>query len=321
MPIKISAKKPTRVKDRFRKGLNKNKAATPKPKTDRQLMAGMKKGGSMKKKGYAMGGAMKKKGMKKGGKLKMVTNDQGQKVPFFAADGKGKMAKGGMMKKKGYAMGGAMKKKGMKKGGMMKKKGYAKGGSVKVKSGDTLSQIAKSKGLTLKALLDANPGIKNANMIRVGQSIKIPNTMKPGGSGAVSKNPYAGLSKTQMNMLRAKDKGTQKAATSGMRAQTRTTASPTKTAKVKASKDGTATAMAKARARRAAAKKKPVMMPTPKPAKPKVSRRTGRKAMGGMMKKKGMSKGGMMKKKGMSKGGVARGTGAATRGKRFGRAG
>ena len=25
-----------------------------------------------------------------GGKLKMVTNDQGQKVPFFAADGKGK---------------------------------------------------------------------------------------------------------------------------------------------------------------------------------------------------------------------------------------
>ena len=213
-----------------------------------------------------------------------------------------------------------MKKKGMKKGGMMKK-GYAKGGSVKVKSGDTLSQIAKSKGLTLKALLDANPGIKNANMIRVGQSIKIPNTMKPGGSGAVSKNPYAGLSKTQMNMLRAKDKGTQKAATSGMRAQTRTTASPTKTAKVKASKDSTATAMAKARARRGAAKKKPVMMPTPKPAKPKVSRRTGRKAMGGMMKKKGMSKGGMMKKKGMSKGGVARGTGAATRGKRFGRAG
>ena len=370
MPIKISAKKPTR-KDRMRKGLNKNKAATPKPKTDRQLMAGMKKGGSMKKKGYAMGGAMKKKGMKKGGKLKMVEKD-GKKVPFFAADGKGKMAKGGMMKKKGYAKGGitksgrmtfdpkvmkkermekmvkdlqpstksirsalkkkasggAMKKKGMKKGGMMKK-GYAKGGSVKVKSGDTLSQIAKSKGLTLKSLLDANPGIKNANMIRVGQKISIPKTVKPGGSGAVSKNPYAGLSKTQMNMMRSKDKGTQRAATSGMRAQTRTTASPTKAAKVKASKDGTATAMAKARARRAAAKKRglgtpqklPMMTPTPKPAKPKVGRRTGRKAMGGMMKKKGMSKGGMMKKKGMSKGGVARGTGAATRGKRFGRAG
>ena len=50
---------------------------------------------------------------------------KGKKVPFFAADGKGKMKGGGMMKKKGYAMGGSMKKKGMKKGGMMKK-GYAK---------------------------------------------------------------------------------------------------------------------------------------------------------------------------------------------------
>ena len=286
---------------------------------------------AMKKKGYRQGGAMKKKGMAKGGKLKMVTNDKGQKVPFFAADGKGKMAKGGMMKKKGYAMGGAMKKKGMKKGGMMKK-GYAKGGSVKVKSGDTLSQIAKSKGLTLKALLDANPSIKNANMIRVGQSIKIPNTAKPGGSGAVSKNPYAGLSKTQMNMLRSKDKGTQKAATRGMRAQTRTTASPTKAAKVKASKDGSKAAMEKARRSRAAKKapakkamatpkKKPNMiqrlMSAVKPNRPGSAKMAG----GGMMKKKGMKKGGVMKKKGMSKGGTVRGAGAATRGKRFGRAG
>ena len=83
----------------------------------------------MKKKGYAKGGAMKKKGMAAGGKLKMVEKD-GKKVPFFAADGKGKMRGGGMMKKKGYAMGGAMKKKGMAKGGAMKKKGYKKGGKV-----------------------------------------------------------------------------------------------------------------------------------------------------------------------------------------------
>ena len=323
----------------------KKKAGGPMKKKGYAMAKGGKVG--MKKKGYAKGGAvgMKKKGMAKGGKVQKMAGGGMMKKKGYA---KGGITKSGrmtfdpkVMKKermekmikdlqpstksirsalKKKASGGAMKKKGMKKGGMMKK-GYAKGGSVKVKSGDTLSQIAKSKGLTLKALLDANPGIKNANMIRVGQSIKIPYTMKPGGSGAVSKNPYAGLSKTQMNMLRAKDKGTQKAATSGMRAQTRTTASSTKAAKVKASKDGTATAMAKARARRGAAKKKPVMMPTSKPAKPKVSRRTGRKAAGGMMKKKGMSKGGMMKKKGMSKGGVARGTGAATRGKRFGRAG
>ena len=67
----------------------------------------------MKKKGYAKGG-MKKKGYAKGG-LKMVKNKEGKMVPFYAADGKGKMNKGGMMKK-GYAKGG------------MKKKSYARGG-------------------------------------------------------------------------------------------------------------------------------------------------------------------------------------------------
>lgn len=291
---------------------------------------GYRKGGAMKKKGYAMGGAMKKKGMAAGGKLKMVEKD-GKKVPFFAADGKGKMKGGGMMKKKG-----------MKKGGMMKK-GYAKGGSVKVKSGDTLSQIAKSRGMTLKSLLAANPGIKNANMIRVGQSIKIPGAAA--GKGAKSGNPYAGMSKTQMNMMNVKnkDRGKQRAATSGMKAQVTMGGSPTtpnkkKAAEVMASKDGSKAALEKARALRDAAKKAPatkpkrsrpgitakkvkpgitarkttsVTPPVSKPSKPaKVSRRTGRKAGGGMMMKKGMSKGG-----------VARGTGAATRGKRFGRAG
>ena len=64
----------------------------------------------MKKKGYAMGGAnMKKKGYAKGG-LKMVKGKDGKMVPFYAADGKGKMNKGGMSKKKkkGYSKGGAV---------------------------------------------------------------------------------------------------------------------------------------------------------------------------------------------------------------------
>ena len=56
--------------------------------------------GGMKKKGYAMGG-MKKKGYSKGGgNLKMVKGKDGKMVPFYAADGKGKMNKGGMSKKK-----------------------------------------------------------------------------------------------------------------------------------------------------------------------------------------------------------------------------
>ena len=48
----------------------------------------------MKTKGYSKGGKMKTKGYAKGGALKMVEKD-GKKVPFYAADGKGKMAKGG----------------------------------------------------------------------------------------------------------------------------------------------------------------------------------------------------------------------------------
>ena len=65
-----------------------------------------------KKKGYAKGG-MKKKVYAKGG-LKMVKKN-GKMVPFYAADGVGKMYGGGM----------AMKKKGMAKGGMKK---MARGG-------------------------------------------------------------------------------------------------------------------------------------------------------------------------------------------------
>lgn len=70
----------------------------------------------------------------------------------------------------------------------------AAGGSYKIKSGDTLSQIAKSKGITLKSLMAANPSIKNANRIRVGQSIKIP-------SGDKSSNPYKGMTRSEMKGL------------------------------------------------------------------------------------------------------------------------
>jgi hypothetical protein len=48
----------------------------------------------MKTKGYSKGGKMKTKGYAKGGKLDMVEKG-GKKVPFYAADGKGKMAAGG----------------------------------------------------------------------------------------------------------------------------------------------------------------------------------------------------------------------------------
>ncbi len=58
---------------------------------------------------YASGGRMKSKGYAKGGKtdkLEMVEKD-GKMVPFFAADGEGKMKAGGMVPNtKGYFRGG-----------------------------------------------------------------------------------------------------------------------------------------------------------------------------------------------------------------------
>ena len=92
-----------------------------------------------KSKGYMRGG--KTKGMSAVGKLKMVEKD-GKQVPFFAADGKGKMADGGMVPKtKGYFKGG--KTKGMAAGG--KTKGMA-GGGVARGSGAARPQAFRKNG-------------------------------------------------------------------------------------------------------------------------------------------------------------------------------
>ena len=80
------------------------------------------------KMGTKMGSKMMPKRMAGGQKLPMVTNKEGKEVPFFAADGKGKMMAGGKVPKtKGYFKGG--KTKGMAKGG--KTKGYMRGGKTK----------------------------------------------------------------------------------------------------------------------------------------------------------------------------------------------
>jgi len=60
---------------------------------------GMMGGGYMKK--NMMGGGYMKKNMAKGGSLEMVEKN-GKKVPFYAADGVGKMAKGGQVYKRGH---------------------------------------------------------------------------------------------------------------------------------------------------------------------------------------------------------------------------
>lgn len=101
--------------------------------------------------------------------------------------------------------------------------------AYKVKKGDTLSQIAKGKGITLQALLAANPNIKDANKIRVGQSIKMPDTKKmPGAKGG----PYGRVSQTEMNLMRSDGKAYTKGVRAKMKAGAETTATPKEKAKL-----------------------------------------------------------------------------------------
>jgi len=137
----------------------------------------------------------------------------------------------------------------------------------------TLSQIAEKQGVTLQALLVANPNIKNANKIRVGQSIKIPDTKKmPGAKGG----PYGRVSQTEMNLMRSDGKAYTKGVRAKMKAGAETTPTPKKAAATKAAKDTSAQAMEKARKRRAADKKPSMAMPKPKPKNTNpVSKKTG----------------------------------------------
>jgi|9_EtaG_2_1085328.scaffolds.fasta_scaffold04720_5 hypothetical protein len=82
--------------------------------------------------GGAAMGKMKMKMMKKGGKLKMVKGPDGKMVPFYAADGKGKMMDGGSMKKK-MSLGGRMGSKEMMESMKKDDKMLRDGGKVKGK--------------------------------------------------------------------------------------------------------------------------------------------------------------------------------------------
>lgn len=44
----------------------------------------------------------------------------------------------------------------------------------KIKKGDNLTKIAKANNTTVQALMEANPNIKNPNLIRAGETLKIP---------------------------------------------------------------------------------------------------------------------------------------------------
>jgi len=85
----------------------------------------------------------------------------------------------------------------------------ASGGSVRVGekgTPKTLSQIAAKNNISLRDLLSANPSIKNANKIRLGQSIKLPSTKMTGSSIGATRNPYKNMSKKDMADMDVKNK-------------------------------------------------------------------------------------------------------------------
>ena len=86
----------------------------------------------------------------------------------------------------------------------------------KIKSGDTLSQIAKSKGFTIKQLEAANPRIKDPNKIRAGATLQLPYSAtglmsRKKDVGTSRRGPYAG--KTTAEMARMAGKAPKKTST------------------------------------------------------------------------------------------------------------
>jgi len=232
--------------------------------------------------------------------------------------------------------------------------------TYKVKSGDTLSEIAKKRGTTIKKMMAANPSIKNANQIKTGQTLKVP------AAGKKASSPYTGLTAGQIKtgarkaqgggmMMMKKTKGMSKGGkmpmakdpdtgkmvpaftvdgkgkmmAGGMMKKTKGMARGGATKKTKGMAVGGAMKKTKGMARGGAMKKTKgmavggMMKKTKGMAKGGAMKKTKGMARGGMMKKtKGMARGGMMKgTKGYSRGGVARGMGAATKGGKFTRGG
>ncbi|NMP24048.1 LysM peptidoglycan-binding domain-containing protein [Sulfobacillus harzensis] len=68
---------------------------------------------------------------------------------------------------------------------------HTTGNSVTVQKGQTLSGIAAAHGLSLSALLQANPGLSDPNLIYPGQRIKLPGgASRSGGGVKVLTTPY-----------------------------------------------------------------------------------------------------------------------------------
>lgn len=135
--------------------------------------------------------------------------------------------------------------------------------SYKVKSGDTVSQIAKRMGVRVQDIVSANPNLENVNKIRIGQSLKIPAAKT--GKNKGSQGPYGRTSKTEMSLMGKDGEAYTRGVRAKMKAGAETTATPKKAAATKAEKSTSAQSMEKARKRRAENNKPSMATPKPKP--------------------------------------------------------
>jgi hypothetical protein len=172
-----------------------------------------------------------------------------------------------------------------RKPGMFRRSAQAvkenKSGSYKIKSGDTLSQIAKSRGTTVKKLMEMNPSIKNANQIRAGASLNLPPKTEVSKMTGSKSSPYRGMSSKEI--------------TSGTMRK-----SPSKTS---AKSSGKFEALKEKGVGLGGRKKASAKKPAPR-VKSTVDSPIAAKAGGAMKKTKGYAMGGAMKKtKGYAAGG------------------
>ena len=212
-----------------------------------------------------------------------------------------------------------------------------KSGSYKIKSGDSLSAIAKARGTTVKKLMEMNPSVKNANQIRAGASLKVPPKTEVSKMTGSKRSPYRGMTSKEITSGTMRKSGSK---TSAAKPAVRKKPAAKKPApRVESTVDSPIAAKAGGAMKKtkgyamggamkktkgyAAGGKMPMVMKDGKKVPAFAADGKGKMKGGGMTKKtKGYAKGGAMKKtKGYSRGGVARGMGAATKGGRFTRGG
>ena len=177
--------------------------------------------------------------------------------------------------------------------------------NYKVKSGDTVSQIAKRMGVRVQDIIAANPNLADVNKIRIGQSLNIPAPKK--GKNIGSQGPYGRTSQTEMNMMNRKDDSYTRGVRAKMKAGAETSPTPKLKQKTLEDKIGTVENTRK-RAMDYVAKKNSMPLPKPKPKKKSA------KSMSGLSSGDvAANKGGMIKRKtggGMGCGAAMRGYGA-----------